>query len=48
MDVKIAKIFELDALKPKERIETPTKIAYIPVLPFISDSDEQLGGNDKS
>ena len=48
---KIAKIFEPNAPKPKERLETLQKIkevgfyagiAYIPVLPFISDSDEQL------
>ncbi|RLG62859.1 radical SAM protein [archaeon] len=51
LDEKIAKIFEPNAPKPKERLETLQKIkevgfyagiAYIPVLPFISDSDEQL------
>ena len=51
LDEKIAKIFEPNAPKPKERLETLQKVkeggfyagvAYIPVLPFISDSDEQL------
>lgn len=51
LDEKIAKIFEPNAPKPKERSKTLQKIkeegfytgvAYIPVLPFISDSDEQL------
>jgi len=51
IDDKIAKMFEPNAPKPKERLETLQKvkedgfyagIAYIPVLPFISDSDEQL------
>jgi len=51
LDEKIAKIFEPNAPKPKERLEALQKvketgfyagIAYIPVLPFISDSDEQL------
>ena len=51
LDEKIAKIFEPNAPKPKERLETLQKvkeagfyagIAYIPVLPFISDSAKQL------
>ena len=51
LDEGIAKIFEPNAPKVKERLETlskvkeeglPTGIAYIPVLPFISDTDEQL------
>jgi len=51
LDEKIAKIFEPNAPKPKERLETLWRvkeagfyagIAYIPVLPFISDSDKQL------
>lgn len=51
LDEEVAKIFEPMAPSPKERLETLwrvkeegfyTGIAYIPVLPFISDSDEQL------
>ena len=51
LDEKIAKIFEPGAPTPKERLETLQKvkeegfyagIAYIPVLPYISDSDEEL------
>jgi len=51
LDEKIAKIFEPNAPKPKERLETLQKVeeqgfyagvAYIPVLPFISDSNEQI------
>jgi len=51
LDEKIAKIFEPSAPKPKERLETLQKvkeagfytgIAFIPVLPFISDSTEQI------
>ena len=51
LDEEIAKIFEPNAPKPKERLKALQKIkehglyagiAYIPVLPFISDSDEQL------
>ena len=51
VDEKIAKIFEPKVPKPKERLEILQKIkeagfyagvAYIPVLSFISDSDEQL------
>ena len=47
----IASIFEPNAPKPKERLEVLYRlrnegfnagIAYIPVLPFISDSNEQL------
>ena len=48
---EIAKIFEPGAPSPEERLEALKKvkkegfyagIAYIPVLPFISDSDEEL------
>jgi len=51
LDDETARIFESNAPKPKERLETLQKVkeegfyagvAYIPVLPFISDSDEQL------
>jgi DNA repair photolyase len=51
LEEKIAKIFEPNAPKPRERLEVLQKvkdagfyagIAYIPVLPFLSDSDEQL------
>ena len=51
LDSKVAKIFEPGAPTPRERLETMQKckengfftgVAYIPVLPFISDSDEQL------
>lgn len=51
LDEQIARIFEPGAPKPKKRLETLQKvkeadfcagIAYIPVLPFISDSEEQL------
>ena len=51
LEEKIAKIFEPSAPKPRERLEALQKvknagfhagIAYIPVLPFLSDSDEQL------
>jgi len=51
LDRRIARIFEPSAPKPEERLETLQKvkeagfyagIAYIPVLPFISDSDENL------
>jgi DNA repair photolyase len=51
IDEKVAKIFEPNAPKPEERLEALQKIkehgfyagiAFIPVLPFISDSDEQL------
>ena len=51
LDEKIAKIFEPNASEPKERLETLqrmkeagfyTGIAFIPVLPFISDSAEQI------
>ena len=51
LDEKIAKVFEPGAPKPMKRLETlqrvkeagfHTGIAYIPVLPFISDSNEQL------
>jgi len=51
LDEEIAKIFEPNAPKPKIRLKALQKvketgfhvgIAFIPVLPFISDSDEQL------
>ena len=51
LDEKIAKIFEPSAPKPKKRLETLQKVkeagfyagvAFIPVLPFISDSTEQI------
>jgi len=51
LEGNIAKIFEPNAPKPKERLDVIQKakeeglytgIAYIPVLPFISDSNEQL------
>ena len=51
LESRIAKIFEPAAPKPSERLETLWKfreneffagIAYIPVLPFISDINEQL------
>lgn len=51
LDKKIAKIFEPNAPKPIDKLKTVEKIrdygfycgiAYIPVLPFISDSNEQL------
>jgi len=51
LDEKTAEIFEPHAPRPKERLETLQKVreegfyagvAYIPVLPFISDSNEQL------
>ncbi len=51
LDEKIAEIFEPYAPRPKERLETLQKVreegfhagvAYIPVLPFISDSNKQL------
>jgi DNA repair photolyase len=51
LDEKLAKIFEPGAPLPKERLETMRKckeegflvgVNFIPVLPFLSDSDEQL------
>ncbi|RLI80261.1 radical SAM protein [Archaeoglobales archaeon] len=51
LDEKIAKIFEPNAPRPIDRLKTIEKIkdygfycgiAYIPVLPFISDHNEQL------
>lgn len=51
LDEKLAKIFEPGAPSPKERLETMQKckekgflvgVDYIPVLPFLSDSEEQL------
>lgn len=54
LDGKLAKIFEPRAPSPKERLETMkmckeqgflTGANYIPVLPFLSDSDEQFKEN---
>jgi len=51
LDEKLAKIFEPGAPLPKERLEAVKKckeqgflvgVNYIPVLPFLSDSDNQL------
>jgi len=51
LDEKLAKILEPGASTPKERLETMKKcreegfltgVCYIPVLPFISDTEEQL------
>jgi len=51
LDEKLAKILEPGAPAPKERLETMKKckeegfltgVCYIPVLPFISDTEEQL------
>lgn len=51
MDERVAEIFEPGAPAPKERLETLSACKnegflvganFIPVLPFISDSDEQL------
>jgi DNA repair photolyase len=51
LDEKLAKILEPGAPAPRERLETMKKckeegfltgVCYIPVLPFISDTEEQL------
>jgi DNA repair photolyase len=51
LNEKLAKILEPGAPKPKERLETMQKckekgfltgICYIPVLPYLSNSEEQL------
>jgi len=51
LDEKLAKILEPGAPTPKERLETMKKckeegfltgVCYIPILPFISDTEEQL------
>ncbi|KYH37454.1 MAG: deoxyribodipyrimidine photolyase [Candidatus Bathyarchaeota archaeon B24] len=51
LDERVAEIFEPGAPKPDERLEAMAKvkdeglqtgIAYIPVLPYISDTDEEL------
>ena len=51
LDEKLTKTLEPGAPKPKERFEAMRKckergfltgISYVPVLPFLSDSDEQL------
>ncbi|MEN6294448.1 MAG: radical SAM protein [Methanobacterium sp.] len=50
-DEKLARIFEPNAPTPKERLETMKKfkeegfkvgVCYMPVLPFLSDSDKQI------
>jgi DNA repair photolyase len=50
-DEKLAKIFEPNAPTPKERLKTMKKfknegfkvgVCYMPVLPFLSDSDKQI------
>ena len=50
-DEKLAKIFEPNAPTPKKRLETMKKfkdagfkvgVCYMPVLPFLSDSDKQI------
>ncbi|MGF7117796.1 SPL family radical SAM protein [Methanobacterium oryzae] len=50
-DEKLAKIFEPNAPKPKERLETMKKfkdhgfrtgVCFMPVLPFLSDSEKQI------
>jgi DNA repair photolyase len=57
LDEKLAKILESGAPAPKERLETMKKcgeegflagVCYIPVLPFISDTEEQLDGMIKA
>ena len=57
LDEKVAKIFEPAAPTPKERLETLRTCKkegfliganFIPVLPFISDSDAQLEGMIKT
>lgn len=51
LDEKLAKILEPGAPKPKERLETMQKceeegfltgVCFIPVLPYLSDTEEQL------
>jgi len=57
LDDKLAKILEPGAPTPKERLETMKKckeegflagVDYIPVLPFLSDAEEQLDGMIKT
>jgi DNA repair photolyase len=57
LDEKLAKLFEPGAPPPKVRLEAMKKckeqgflvgVNYIPVLPFLSDSDEQLDGMIKT
>lgn len=57
LDEKMAKILEPRAPRPRERLETMGKCNeegflvganFIPVLPFLSDSDEQLEGMIKA
>ncbi len=57
LDEKLAKLLEPGAPKPKERFRAMKKckdegfftgISYIPVLPYLSDSEEQLDGMIKT
>jgi len=57
LDDKLAKILEPGAPKPRERLETMKKckeegfftgVCFIPVLPFLSDSEEQLNETIKT
>ena len=57
LDEKLAKILEPGAPKPRERLETMKKckeegfftgVCFIPVLPFLSDSEEQLNETIKT
>jgi len=57
LDEKLAKILEPGAPAPRERLETMKKcreegfltgVCYIPVLPFLSDTEEQLDGMIKT
>jgi len=57
LDEKLAKTLEPGAPAPKERLETMQKckkegflvgVDYIPVLPFLSDAEEQLDGMIKT
>jgi DNA repair photolyase len=57
LDEKLARLFEPGAPSPKERLEAMQKckeqgfltgVNYIPVLPFLSDSDSQLDGMIKT
>ncbi len=52
LDEKLARILEPGAPQPEKRLETMSKcekkgfltgISYIPLLPYISDSEEELG-----
>ena len=57
LDEKLAKILEPGAPGPEERLETMKKcreegfltgVCYIPILPFISDTEEELDGMIKT